>query len=47
VKKKKMSDPTSRISVKGEGRDEWNNRYFKFSVRGAEANIPPFSVTVS
>ncbi|MGZ5529954.1 MAG: DUF927 domain-containing protein [Limisphaerales bacterium] len=43
MKKKKTSDPTSRASIMGEGRDEWGNRYFKFSVRGVEANIPPFS----
>ena len=29
--------------IKGEGRDEWQNRYFKFAVRGSERDIPPFS----
>ena len=43
MKKKKVVDRTPRIVLTGEGRDEWGNRYFKFSVRGVEANIPPFS----
>jgi uncharacterized protein (DUF927 family) len=38
-----MSDPTSRIIIKGEGRNEWDNRYFKFAVVGSNSNIPPFS----
>ena len=41
---KKTSSPGSRIVIKGEGRDEWRNRYFKFAVRGTKSNIPPFSV---
>ena len=41
---KKTSSPGSQIVIKGEGRDEWKNRYFKFAVRGTESNIPPFSV---
>jgi putative DNA primase/helicase len=44
VKKRKMSARTSRIIIKGEGRDEWDNRYFKFAVAGSNSNIPPFSV---
>ena len=43
MKKRKISAPPSRISIKGEGRDEWNNRYFKFAVAGSNSNIPPFS----
>jgi putative DNA primase/helicase len=44
VKEKKISDPTSRISIKGEGRDEWGNRYFKLAVKGSEMGLPPFSM---
>jgi putative DNA primase/helicase len=43
VGNKKIFDPVSRIIVKGEGRDEWEHRYFKFGVHGSDANIPPFS----
>jgi putative DNA primase/helicase len=43
VKKRKMSDPMSRIIIKGEGRDEWGQRFFKFAVRGWEGDISPFS----
>jgi uncharacterized protein (DUF927 family) len=43
MKTKKISAPTSRIIIKGEGRDEWGNRYFKFAVAGSNSNIPPFS----
>jgi hypothetical protein len=32
------------ITIVGEGRDEWNNRYIKFAVRGSGRDIPPFSV---
>ena len=38
-----MKTPTPKILIKGEGRDEWQNRYFKFAVRGSESDIPPFS----
>ena len=38
-----MKTPTSQILIKGEGRDEWQNRYFKFGVRGTKSDIPPFS----
>ena len=38
-----MKSPTSQILIKGEGRDEWKNRYFKFAVRGSKSDIPPFS----
>jgi len=43
VKKKKIVKPASGVTILGEGRDEWNRRYFKFFVRGTEVNIPPFS----
>ena len=43
MKQKKTSAPTSRISIEGQGRDEWKNRYFKFAVAGSNSNIPPFS----
>ena len=39
-----MKTPTPQILIKGEGRDEWQNRYFKFAVRGSQSDIPPFSV---
>ena len=38
-----MKSPASQILIKGEGRDEWKNRYFKFAVRGSKSDIPPFS----
>jgi hypothetical protein len=41
-KKSKMSKLP--ITIVGEGRDEWNNRYIKFAVRGSGRDIPPFSV---
>ena len=44
MKQKKTSAPTSRIIIKGEGRDEWGNRYFKLAVRGADDDLPPFSM---
>jgi Domain of unknown function (DUF927) len=28
----------------GEGRDEWGNRFFKLAVRGADDDLPPFSM---
>ena len=43
MQKQKVFKPASRVIILGEGRDEWDRRYFKFSVRGAEVNIPPFS----
>ena len=43
MKTKKISAPTSRIIIKGEGRDEWGQRFFKFAVRGWEGDISPFS----
>ena len=42
MKKKKISDVTSRIIVQGEGRDEWGNRYFKLAVSGSEIDLTPF-----
>ena len=41
---KKIFDPASRIVVKGEGRDEWGNRYFKLTVSGSQMDLPPFSM---
>jgi putative DNA primase/helicase len=32
------------IIIKGEGRDEWGNRYFKLAVSGSEIDLPPFSM---
>jgi putative DNA primase/helicase len=43
VKKKNISKVRSRVLIQGEGRDEWGSRYFKLAVRGADADIPPFS----
>jgi putative DNA primase/helicase len=43
VKKRKTSAPTSRISIEGQGRDEWDQLYFKFAVAGSNSNIAPFS----
>jgi uncharacterized protein (DUF927 family) len=34
---------SSGIVVLGEGRDEWQHRYFKFGIQSSDANIPPFS----
>jgi putative DNA primase/helicase len=44
VTKKKISKPASGIIIKGEGRDEWGNRYFKLAVKGSDVNLPPFSM---
>ena len=44
MKKRKTSAPTSQISIMGEGRDEWGNRFFKLAVRGADDDLPPFSM---
>jgi hypothetical protein len=43
VQKKQIFKSASGVIIRGEGRDEWNRRYFKFFVRGTEVNIPPFS----
>ena len=43
MKKRKTSAPTSRISIEGQGRDEWDQLYFKFAVAGSNSNIAPFS----
>jgi putative DNA primase/helicase len=32
------------VKIDGEGFDEWEDRYFKFSVKGSDRDIPPFSV---
>jgi putative DNA primase/helicase len=44
VRNNKISGPRSRIIIKGEGRDEWGNRYFKLAVKGSELDLPPFSM---
>jgi hypothetical protein len=44
LKKSKSSVAKPRVTIEGQGRDEWGNRYFKFSVAGSEDDIPPFSV---
>ncbi len=44
MEKKNISGPAARIIVKGEGRDEWGNRYFKLAVKGSEIDMPPFSM---
>jgi uncharacterized protein (DUF927 family) len=37
------SIPVTRVKIVGEGLDEWGSRYFKFSVKGSDQDIPPFS----
>jgi putative DNA primase/helicase len=44
MKNKKSLDPTSKIIIEGEGRDEWGNRYLKLAVKESNLNIPPFSM---
>jgi uncharacterized protein (DUF927 family) len=44
VRNNKISEPASRLIIKGEGRDEWGNRYFKLAVKGSELDLPPFSM---
>ena len=44
MENKKIFDPASRIIVKGEGRDEWEHRYFKLRVKGSQMDLPPFSM---
>ena len=41
IKAKKPFD--IRVSIAGEGHDEWGNRYFKFVIRDSTRIIPPFS----
>ena len=36
-------DPADRITIEGEGHDEWGHRFFKFAVRGSDRNLAPFS----
>ena len=36
-------NPTDRITIEGEGRDEWGHRFFKFAIRGSDRNVAPFS----
>jgi Domain of unknown function (DUF927) len=42
--KDETADPNSRIIIKGEGRDEWGNRYLKLAVSESETDLPPFSM---
>ena len=44
MKAKDAPNPTSKILIKGEGRDEWGNRYFKLAVHNSNLDIPPFSM---
>src|ERR1700730_1889741 len=41
--KKNLRSRPSGIVILGEGRDEWQHRYFKFSIGGSDNDIPPFS----
>jgi putative DNA primase/helicase len=43
-KKTKSTNVVRRVRIIGEGRDERDKRYFKFSVQGRRDSIPPFSV---
>ena len=45
VKRSAPLDPASRIRIVGEGRDEWDQRYFKIEVKGNESKIPPMKAT--
>ena len=36
-------NPADRITIEGEGRDEWGHRFFKFAIRGSDRNVAPFS----
>jgi putative DNA primase/helicase len=42
--KDEAADATPGTIIKGEGRDEWGNRYFKLAVSGSEIDLPPFSM---
>jgi putative DNA primase/helicase len=44
MKTKDAPSPTSKIIIKGEGRDEWRNRYFKLTVNNSNLDVPPFSM---
>jgi putative DNA primase/helicase len=44
--KPKGSNPSpavAQVKIVGVGLDEWDGRYFKFSVKGSDRDIPPFS----
>jgi putative DNA primase/helicase len=43
VGKKKISKTASGVIILGEGRDEWDHRFFKFAVHRSASDIPPFS----
>jgi hypothetical protein len=32
-------DPADRITIEGDGRDEWGHRFFKFAIRGSDRNV--------
>jgi putative DNA primase/helicase len=42
---KGFNSPTdvAQVKIVGEGFDEWGDRYFKFSVKASDRDIPPFS----
>jgi putative DNA primase/helicase len=40
---KETTMDNARITIDGEGVDEWGKRYFKLSVQGSAQDIPPFS----
>jgi hypothetical protein len=42
--KKKLLALNPRVFVKGEGKDEWGNRYFKLAVKDSAIDLPPFSL---
>ena len=42
MSKKALVPSISQIFVKGEGRDEWGNRYIKLAVKGSTVSLPPF-----
>jgi uncharacterized protein (DUF927 family) len=37
------SPAVAQVKIVGVGLDEWDGRYFKFSVKGSDRDIPPFS----
>lgn len=42
--KSKLARPLSCVKVRGEGIDEFGDRFIKFAVVGSDHDIPPFSV---
>jgi uncharacterized protein (DUF927 family) len=43
--KQQNFNSVSDVKIRGEGRDEWGNRYFKFSVRKSKIDVPPILST--